>query len=174
MKVFRFKLSYEEVLMRIPLRCKDIYIGGDGFYRALIYPTERSDEEKHDRELIASLNILGNPLFNITSRGGKGYPGFCIQFNDSTSQFWGWCNWRDSDRQDSWLDRKIPEFKEYLYQKALDNLRIYMHYYIIAIAHPCYSPMTFEDFCWKPHDPWTGQTKLQEWSWKFKKELELL
>ena len=55
--------------------------------------------------------------------------------------------------------------------KQLDKLSIYMHYWItnrvlqeIAVTYPI---MSFEDFCNKPHDPWTGETKLNEWEWKF-------
>ena len=55
---------------------------------------------------------------------------------------------------------------EYYYNE-LEKLRAYMDYWIKEQGY--HLPMSFDDFCNKPNDPWTGTTKLYEWCWKFPK-----
>ena len=57
--------------------------------------------------------------------------------------------------------------------KQIAKIRIYLHYKLtqsalrIEMGRKGYPVLTFEEFCNKPIDPWTGTTKLYEWKWKF-------
>ncbi len=78
MKIRRLKISYEEILSTLPLKCQDIRIGGNGFYRILKYDRLHTKEEQHDKEIISSVTLLGKPIFKLQSNG---------QFNDKWNGF---------------------------------------------------------------------------------------
>ena len=78
MKIRTLKISYDEILATLPLKCQDIRVGGNGFYRILKYNKLNTKEEQHDKQIISNVTLLGKPIFKVQSNG---------QFNDKWNGF---------------------------------------------------------------------------------------